>query len=63
MKFTQEAYEENQKTINKIFSCSCGKVLMIKRPVANDDNVLDYFHCICPECETQWKVRISFEEI
>ena len=67
MKFTKETIKGNEKTILKIMGCQCGETLMIGAPVmkpkANKDGLeLDYFTAICPECETQWKVKINFEE-
>lgn len=57
---------ENQKTILKIFSCQCGETLLVGKPhtkVVNNHNELDYFECKCPDCEMEWKVKISFTEM
>jgi len=67
MKITKEAKKENEKTILKLWSCQCGNVLLIDRPVLikqnGHNNVLDHFRCVCPKCETWWKVKITFEEM
>ena len=66
MKITKEASKENKNTILKLFSCLCGDVILIGEPitkVVGIHNELVSFKCICPKCETQWNVKISFEEI
>lgn len=57
---------ENRKTILKLFSCQCGETLLIGKPhtkIVNNHNELDYLECKCPDCEMEWKVKISFTEM
>lgn len=67
MKISKEAVKENEKTILKLMSCQCGKTLLFGAPVMkskqNGEGLeIDYFTAICPDCEPQWKVKITFEE-
>lgn len=67
MKISKGAIKENKETILKLMSCQCGETFLIGAPVMkrkqNGEGLeIDYFTAICPECETQWKVKITFEE-